>query len=312
MAVLLISDYGADAKQWRRELEQCAGPVDFRVWPDVGAFSDIEAILIDHRMGSRGGYGQFPCLRWVGFLGHGAGVVLRDSTLHPDVLVTRLKDPAIAKGLTEYVVQAVTTHHLKARDYARLQGQALWQRLEVPPSVSQVVVVLGLGFIGLRVATALRDLGFQTCGWSASPKTIAGMECLHGRAALEPALSRGDYVVAVLPETEQTIGLMDRRAFGAMKRGSFIVNVGRGSLIVEEDLVEALDDGQVSGAQLDVFCVEPLPADSPLWRHPKVIVTPHTGGPAGEDAHMAEVAENYRRLLAGEPLTNLVGRCKGY
>jgi glyoxylate/hydroxypyruvate reductase A len=312
MAVLLISDYGADAKQWRRELEQCAGQVDFRVWPEVGGFSEIEAILIDNRMGSRGGYGQFPRLRWVGFLGHGAGDVLRDPTLHPDVLVTRLKDPAIAKGLTEYVVQAVTAHHLRARDYARLQGQAMWRRFEVPPAASRFVVVLGLGFIGLRVATALRDLGFQICGWSTSPKTIVGIECLHGQDAFEPALSRSDYVVAILPETEQTIGLLDRRAFTAMKRGGFLVNVGRGSLILEEDLVEAVDNGQLSGAQLDVFSVEPLPADSPLWRHPKIIVTPHTGGTAGEGTHMAEVAENYRRLMAGELLANLVDRGKGY
>jgi glyoxylate/hydroxypyruvate reductase A len=190
MAILLVSAYAADAGRWRQELERRAGPVDLRVWPEVGAVADIEAILIDTRMDSRGGYGQFPRLRWVGFLGHGAGDVLRDPTLPPGVLVTRLKDEAIAKGLTEYVVQAVTAHHLRVADYARLQEQGLWRQVEVPPAAALSVLVLGLGFIGTRVAVALRDLRFSVRGWSASAKTVEGIDCLHGPAALQPALSQ--------------------------------------------------------------------------------------------------------------------------
>jgi glyoxylate/hydroxypyruvate reductase A len=312
VAIILVSDYNADAALWERELSWHIGEIDFRVWPDIGDPGDIDVVLIDTLMGPKGGFGQFPHLRWVSYLGHGVGDVLRDPSLAAGVVVTRLKDPLIACGLAEYVIHAVTAHHLKAGAYAKQQGDALWRRLDVPPARAQHVAVLGLGVIGLQTATSLRTLGFQVFGWSQSHKEIAGMECLHGRAALEPLLARSDYVVAALPETDSTTGLFDRNVITAMKPGAYVINIGRGSLIVEEDLLDALDAGHLSGASLDVFRSEPLPADSSLWRHPKVTITPHTGGAGSDAGYILEIAENYRRFLAGEPLRNLANRLRGY
>lgn len=312
MAVLLASDYGADPALWRQVLAAAAGAVDLRVWPQTGEARDIDAILIDSASLLQGRYGQFPRLRWVGYLGHGASDVVRDPSLPAAALVTRLKDPYIARGLTEYIVQAVSAHHLGMRDYARQQRERVWRRLNPPPAEAFQVAVLGLGFIGLQAAGVLRDLGFRVCGWSTGAKQVDGIECVHGEGALMPLLGRSDYVVCVLPETDRTVGLLDRAAFAAMKPGAYLVNVGRGSLIVEADLLAALDDGRLSGACLDVFAAEPLPPDSALWRHPKVVVTPHCGGTDNGRTHMAAVAENYRRLLAGEPLMDLADRVRGY
>jgi glyoxylate/hydroxypyruvate reductase A len=134
MAVLLASDYGADGALWRRVLAEAAGAVDLRVWPDHGDAHEIDAILIDSAPLLQGRYGHFPRLRWVCFLGHGASDVVRDPSLPAAALVTRLKDPYIARGLTEYIVQAVTAHHLGMRDYARQQQERTWRRLNVPPA----------------------------------------------------------------------------------------------------------------------------------------------------------------------------------
>jgi glyoxylate/hydroxypyruvate reductase A len=188
----------------------------------------------------------------------------------------------------------------------------LWRRLDVTPASSCRALVLGLGAIGFSAATALRYLGFKVSGWSSSARSIEGIDCAFGEATLDPLLARSNYVVAVLPETDQTIGLLDRRRFAAMKADAYLINVGRGSLVVDSDLVAALDAGHLSGACLDVVGSEPLPADSTLWHHPKILITPHTGGAGGGGEHMLEVAENYRRLLAGEPLINLANREKGY
>jgi glyoxylate/hydroxypyruvate reductase A len=117
--------------------------------------------------------------------------------------------------------------------------------------------------------------------------------------------------VCVLPETHETRDIINAETLGLMKRGAHFINVGRGRLIVETDLLVALDSGQLSGAALDVFRTEPLPPESPLWSHPKVVVTPHESGgtPQGSLAH---IAENYRRLLDGRPLINIADRARGY
>lgn len=311
MRVLLVSDYEPDPQALHAALAR-RGPVDLAVWPELGDAAAIEVILLDSPALLRGGYGAFPRLRWVGFLGHGVGDVIRDPSLPESTEVTRLKDPFIARGLGAYIVEAVLARHLRVADYAALQRQAAWRRVEVPPTSERTVGVLGLGFIGRHAVHLLRDLGFVVLGWSASAKTIEGVACCHGPDALYPLLARCDHVVAVLPETDRTVGLLDAAAFAAMKPGAHLVNVGRGSLVVEADLLAALESGQLGAASLDVFATEPLPSGSPLWRHPAVTVTPHTGGGSNGAAHLEEVAENYGRLLAGRPLLNLADRAKGY
>ena len=312
VSVLLVSDYGANVDKWRFCLAASNLPLQLRAWGEAGDDRGVEIILTDARFSLARSYAQFPNLRWIHFLGHGAGDVLLDPTLPGDVMVTRLVDSDIVGGLTEYVVQAITTVHLRVAEFAELQRKGAWLRLEVPPARVQQVAVIGLGAIGTRVATALESLGFRVSGWSRSPKTVPGIRCTHGEDALAPLLGESDFVVCVLPETSKTRGLFDARRFAEMKTGAYLVNIGRGSLIAEDALLSALDSGKLSGACLDVFAEEPLPIGSPIWSHPLIRATPHTGGAGGTDNQYDVVAENCRRFLAGERLHNLVDRDKGY
>ncbi len=312
MALLLVSDFGADVAQWRWRLEDCIPGHDIRAWDDMGDPDDIEIILTDTPFSPRRDYRQFSRLRWVHFLGHGAGDVILDPTLPPHVVVTRLVDLDIISGLTEYVVQAITAVHLRVADYREQQAQGLWRRLDVPPTRERRIMVLGLGAIGLRIATVLAALGFEVIGWSQTTKTVAGIRCECGEAALQSSLGISDFVVAVLPETRATRGLLNQHRLTMMKPGAYLINVGRGSVIVEEDMLTALDTGRLSGACLDVFAEEPLPAESPLWRHPLIRVTPHTGGARGNDDQYRAFRENYLRFRAGDALFNSVERTKGY
>ena len=152
---------------------------------------------------------------------------------------------------------------------------------------------------------------FRTLGWSRTPKAIDGVDCRAGPDALPGLLGECDYVVSILPSTPQTVDLFDASLLARMKPEAVLINAGRGDLIVEAALLDALDNDRLAGAVLDVFRAEPLPAGDPLLAHPKVTVTPHVSG-WHLDGGFEDVAENYRRLMDGSALLHEVDRAAGY
>jgi glyoxylate/hydroxypyruvate reductase A len=223
----------------------------------------------------------------------------------------RLKDPGIIGYMVEYVLLYLLSHRRAQATYQQQRAERRWQ-VHIPPFPTQVrVAVLGLGSIGQRLAEVFASLGYRVNGWSRGPHDLPGVSCYHGRDQLAACLALCDYVVCVLPETIETRDIIDAGTLGLMKRGACFINVGRGRLVVESDLLAALDSGQLSDAVLDVFRTEPLPPESPLWSHPKVTVTPHEAGGMPQGS-LAQVAENYRRLVDGQPLINIADPERGY
>jgi len=310
MALALISKL-EDPDLWRREMAAALPGVDFRVWPELGDPSDIRMAAFDYNLVPPGIFGRMPDIGCIVFLGHGASDFLQRPDLPQGVPVMRLKDPGIIGYMVEYVLLYLLSHRRQQAVYQRQQAARRWET-HIPPFPADVkVAVLGLGSIGQRFADVFAGLGYQVHGWSRSPHHLPGVTCHHGRDQLAACLAPCDYVVCVLPETAETRDLIDAGVLSLMKRGAYFINVGRGSLVVENDLRVALDSGQLSGAVLDVFRTEPLPAGNPLWSHPKVLVTPHESGgtPQGSLVH---IAENYRRLVAGRPLINIADPERGY
>jgi glyoxylate/hydroxypyruvate reductase A len=310
MALALISRL-EDIDLWRREMTAAIPGLDFRAWPELGDERQIRMAAFDFNLVPSGVFQRMTNLGCIVFLGHGANDFLQRPDLPKGVPVMRLKDPGIIGYMVEYVLLYLLSHRRLQAVYQKQQAERLWQT-HIPPFPSEVrVAVLGLGSIGQRFATALAGLGYQVNGWSRSPHRLPGITCYHGRDRLGACLASSDYVILILPETNETRDLVDARTFALMKRGAYFINVGRGRLVVEDDLIAALDSGQLSGAVLDVFRTEPLPPESPLWRHPRVIVTPHESGgtPQGSLAH---IAENYRRLLDGRELINIADPARGY
>ena len=148
-------------------------------------------------------------------------------------------------------------------------------------------------------------------GWSRTQKTLPGVECFFGEDQFPAVLKAADYVVSILPSTPETADLFNAEIFPLMKPEAVIINCGRGDLINEGDLIDALDNGLLAAAILDVMQIEPLPVNSPMWRHPKIVLTPHVSGWHLGDA-VNDIAENLRRLDSGEPLLHLVNRQLGY
>jgi len=158
----------------------------------------------------------------------------------------------------------------------------------------------------------VRDIGFRVAAWTRRPKELPGIESFHGTAGLAPFLARSDILVNVLPLTADTENVLNAELFAALPRGARLINIGRGQHVADDDLIAALDSGQLAAASLDVFREEPLPPDHPLWAHPKIVITPHTARKSRPANVAPQVADAIRRLRAGQPLAQPVDRAAGY
>ena len=301
MSILLFSIYDL-GEEWQQRWQEVGADTSLYVWPEHGPKDEVEMIAID-TVPPEGLLQSFPNLKAVQFLGHGVNDVLDRINLTGDIKVARLADPGIIEGMNEYVLHQILEYRWHMATYRQQQNRADWSNHAVAVAADVHIGVLGLGSIGTRIAEQLVSLGYQVSGWSRSEHSIAGVDCRFGDASFEPMLGGLDIVVAVLPETSATRGLFDSTGFKAMKIDAYFINVGRGSLVDEAALIEALDSGHLSGATLDVFSTEPLPADHPLWHHPKITMTPHIAGGRPTTAIEATV-ENYHRVKSGRPLLN--------
>ena len=226
--------------------------------------------------------------------------------------LARMVDPGLTEGMVEYVTGHVLRHHLGMDDQI-LRQDGVWRNHTAPPLArDRRVAMLGLGALGLGGAEALVALNFSVLGWSRSPKSVPGIDCHSGEAGLAHVLSEASIVVTLLPLTEDTRDLMSAERLALMPPGAVIINPGRGPLIDDAALLAALDAGRLGHATLDVFRVEPLPADHPFWAHPRVTVTPHVAADTRPGSASKVIAENIRRGEAGLPFLHLVGRDRGY
>jgi len=223
----------------------------------------------------------------------------------------RMVDPGLTEGMVEWVVGHTMRHHIGIDSYT-VSPDHSWHHACPPLARDRKVAMLGMGALGEACARALRALNFTVEGWSRSAKSLPGLTCHHGRDGLRAALADADFVVTLLPRTPDTENTVNAETLGWMKRGAVILNPGRGALIDDEALLDALASGQIAHATLDVFRIEPLPADHPFWAHPRITVTPHIAADTRPDTSAEVIVENIRRGEAGEPLINRVDRILGY
>ncbi len=239
----------------------------------------------------------------------GVETVVGNETLQ--IPLARMVDPGLTAGMVEWVTGHVMRYHL-GMDTDILRRDAKWEPRTPPLAQERSVVILGMGALGSAAARTLVSLGFQVTGWSRSAKSVDGVTCLHGPEGLRSALTKAEIAVLLLPDTPATENTLNADTLALMPKGAFIINPGRGPLIEDDALLAALDAGHIAHATLDVFRVEPLPADHPYWAHPQVTVTPHIAAETRALTASQAIVENIRRGEAGEPFVNLVDRKLGY
>jgi glyoxylate/hydroxypyruvate reductase len=202
--------------------------------------------------------------------------------------------------------------HRDLIDYCSQQRRGEWRAMPVRPAASRRVGVLGVGVLGRAALEALVPFGFPCAGWSRTRRAVAGIECFAGAGELAPFLARTDILVCLLPLTAQTRGFLDRRLLDALPRGAALVNTGRGAQLIAADLLDALDEGHLSAAFLDVCDPEPPPPGHPFWTHPRIWMTPHVASVTQPATAVEVVLDNIRRHESGEPLVGLIDRDHGY
>ena len=299
-----------DGRAWNELLVEALGPIDFRTLrAGLGNTDDIEIALAWKP--KPGLLASFKNLKMIVSLGMGVDHLLADDKL-PDVAITRIMDEGLVGQMSEYAIYWALWHHRDIEKYAASQRAKQWKPEEFVDSIHRRIGVMGLGTIGQDAAKKFSLLGFPTMGWSRTAKTVPGVETFHGRDSLPTFLGKSTILVNVLPLTRETQGIMDKRLFAALPKGAFVINMGRGGHVVDDDLLAALDSGHVAGAALDVFNTEPLPPDHRYWTHPRVHITPHMAGYTNPRTASPGVIENIRRLRAGQPLIHTVDAKTGY
>ncbi|MGJ3263151.1 MAG: 2-hydroxyacid dehydrogenase [Salinarimonas sp.] len=264
-----------------------------------------------------GALSGLPNLAAVFSLGAGVDHIVSDPRL-PDAPVVRVVDADLTTRMSEYVVLHALAHLRQLPRYMAQQRAGLWEDDRFQPAARDVRVgMMGLGELGRDAAAKLRTMGFEVRGWSRTPRTLEGVETHAGADALDPFLARTDVLVVLLPLTEATRGILNLDLFGKLAQdgplgGPVLINAGRGGLQVEGDILAALESGVLKAASLDVFEAEPLPAESPLWSHPGVIVTPHNAAMSHPDTISRLIAEQIRTVEAGGALVNVVDPGAGY
>ncbi len=285
-------------------------PQDRFFTPDSFEPAAIDIALV--AIPKKGVVGQLPNVRLVQSLFMGVDGLLADPTFPRDKPLARLIDPGMVAAMTESVTAHVLDYHRHHYVYRTQQAQKKWHRLPQYMTSDRTIGILGLGELGTSVAQMLRSMGFKVAGWKRRPAEIAGVEIFSGADGIDAMLARSQVVVCLLPLTDQTRGVLNAKAYAQMPPGGAIINVARGGHVVVADTVAALDSGRLAHAYLDVFDPEPLPADSPLWTHPGVTVTPHTAALTEPRTAMAKVVENIERVRASQPALNLVDFGAGY
>jgi glyoxylate/hydroxypyruvate reductase len=289
----------AEREQWWQAL-RAAAP-EFSWWRDDEGFDRqaIDAAVVANP--TPGALANLARLRLVQSLWAGVDRLLADASIPAELPIARMVDPAMSAAMAESALWAVLGLHRRFFDYADQQRDASWRQHEQRRAEEVSVLVLGAGHMGRAGAQRLAAQAYRVATWRASDA-----------APLEPQLALAEIVISLLPLTPTTRGLFDARFFASLPRGASFVNFARGAQVVDADLIAALDAGRLQRAVLDVFAVEPLPADHPFWHHPKVTVLPHVSALTDARSAALVVAANLRALARGEVVPHLVDRARGY
>ncbi len=294
---------------WRRQFARERPDLPFRIWPEIGDPKSVRYLAAWTMPAEL--VASLPNLEVIFCVG--AGVDQLDLAGVPaSIPVVRMVEPGLAAGMVEFVTLAVLALHRDWLVYAAQQRRGEWRQLPVREAAAHRVGVMGSGALGRPVLEKLRDFGYPCAAWSRNAHRIEGVESYAGEEGIAPFLARTDILVCLLPLTQATRGILDACLFAQLPRGAAVVNVGRGGHLVQEDLLAALDSGQLSAAILDVADPEPLPVSHPLWSHPRVMITPHIASESQPETSGRAVLENLHRHRGGEALVGLVDRVRGY
>ena len=301
---------GESAESYIREMRRLDPGLQIREWPDIGNPEDVDIAMV-WKM-PHGELAKFPNLKLIISMAAGVDHVLSDPDRPKGVPIVRVTDPHMARSMGHWFLMNILRLHRETAHYDKLRSQKIWPAEIAFDTDSVSVGILGLGYLGVHLAQMLKAVGLRVQGWSRTEKNLDGIHSFSGRIGLDQMLSNTNYLACLLPNTAVTEGIMNLSLFNKMPRGSYVLNAGRGSQLVESDLLEALNNGQIKGAALDVFETEPLPKDHPFWTDSRILLTPHHAAEVFLPAAAKIFLKNIYSIRNNQPLMGLVNQELGY
>ncbi len=298
---------GTEPEPWLQGLRAALPQAQVELWQPGAAPADYALVWAPPQQF----FDEQAQLKSVFAIGAGVDALLK-LRLPPNAALVRLDDAGMAVQMAEYVCHAVIRHFRELDVYAADTRQGNWTCHPPRNRADFPVGVMGLGVLGQRVARALTEFEFPVIGWSRSTKTLDGVRTFSGQAQLDGFLAASRVLVNLLPLTAETQGIMNRATLSRLRPGAYVINVARGAHLVDDDLLALLDSGQLAGAMLDVFRVEPLPPTHPFWQQPKITLTPHTAARTLRATSIAQIAGKIEALERGETVVGRVDRGRGY
>jgi glyoxylate/hydroxypyruvate reductase A len=304
---ILLSTSVWDPQPWIAGLSESQLVSKVHVWPTDEDLSNVSALFVWKPLAS-GVISRLTNLKWISSLGAGVDHLMADPQIPTNIPITRIVDPRLTIDMTNYVMMAVVMHQRKFSLLQNNQAKTHWERITYS---NLKVGVMGLGELGGNLARQLCTAGFETFGYSRTKNHIPGVETFS-ETGLDAFLSKLDVLVNLLPITPKTVEILNKSLLSKTKKGCYLINVARGNHLVDADLIELLDADHLSGAMLDVFHQEPLPADHPFWKHPKITITPHVASVTSPQSALNLLKENIQKLVNNEPLLHQVDMGRGY
>lgn len=311
--LLLVKSGGIDAvADWQDSFAEFAPEVEVRWWNDA----DVDSRAVDYVLvwqPDPGRIAGYPNLKAIISSAAGVDHILADAQLPPQLPIIRMVTDDTVQRMAEFTAMSSL---MLLKDMPRMiaqQAQRVWQEFATPRTARETRVgIMGLGALGLASARMHARLGFATAGWARSPRSVDGIACYAGAEQFSAFLARTHILICLLPDTDDTREIINADLLRQLPAGAAIINVGRGTHLQTDDLLAALASKHISSALLDVFAVEPLPADSPLWNHPRVIVTPHGAATPSRRERARQAATVIRAIEQGEPVPHQYDRARGY
>ena len=307
---ILYYNEGEDPNEWLPKLAAALPEADIRLWQegdtepaDYALVWHPPAELFENRCG----------LKAIFNLAAGVDSLLRLSHVIPaNVPIFRLEDAGMAIQMAEYVTHAALRYYRRFDEYEKLARDKKWEMLDPYKRQDFTIGIMGMGVMGTAVAEALAPFQFPIRGWSRHKKNISFVDNFYGDNQFDAFLDGVRILICLLPLTAETKDILNIGHFNRLQKGAYLINMGRGSHLVEEDLLKALETGQIRAATLDVTREEPLPENHPFWKEDNVTITPHIGALTFCQATVEQVTRHIHAFEKGDALTSFVDRAKGY
>jgi len=298
----------AEVTKWTAAFKAKQPAIQLEVGPKVEQPESVDILLLwNHPTGC---LAPFTGVKLYYSLGAGVDHLMKDKGLLPQVPICRIVDPLLSFSMSNYILFAVLHYQRQWDKYTQDRAEKIWDHDAVCERAVKIGI-LGLGTLGSDAAKKLQLMGFEVMGYSPSRKALPNIKT-YAEGELPAFLAACNVLVCTVPFTPATQGLLSMPLFKQLKSPTYLINVARGGVQVEADILEALDKGYLSGAFLDVFETEPLPKDSPFWEHPKVQITPHIASITNPEAGVGQILDNATAVQKGEALQHTVNSKKGY